>query len=125
MDPLAASIGLHRLVQRHYPAFLNWRTEGAVLIRLDQGGNIIGTETLAGVRAGVPRPGSGYYAHIQLTGIAVGAAVGGERDVWEVRGPDWAATLTIYEPVDGGPSQVVAEISRATREGLDFLMRFA
>ena len=125
MDPLTASIGLQRLVLRHYPTFLNWRSENAVLVRVDRTGTVIGTETQTGVDTAPPRPGSGYYAHIQLTGIAVGPAVGGEKDVWEVRGPDWHARVTIYQPPDGAPWQVTTDIVRSSPEGLDFLMRLA
>jgi len=125
MDPLKASIGLQRLVLRHYPSFLNWRSEGAVLIRLDENGSVIGTETQAGVESAPPTPGVGYYAHIQLTGIAVGAAVGGEKDVWEVHGPDWWAVLTVYEPAGGGTWQISCEIRRSSPEGLEFLAAFA
>jgi len=125
MDPLKASIGLQRLVLRHYPTFLNWHSDGAVLIRLDQVGNVIGTETQTGIEAVHPTPGVGYYAHILLTGIAVGAAVGGEKDVWEVHGPDWWATVTVYEPAAGGAWQISCEIREPSADGLDFLSGFA
>jgi hypothetical protein len=125
MDPLKASIGLQRLVLRHYPSFLNWRSEGAVLIRLDQVGNVIGTDTQTGIDTMHPTPGTGYYAHIQLAGIAVGAAVGGEKDVWEVHGPDWWGSVTIYEPAAGGPWQINCDIRRPSPGGLDFLVGFA
>lgn len=85
MDPLKASIALQTLILRHYPALLQYRAEGAVLIRMDEHGNVIDFPTTSPAEGGNaprdPKPGQGYYAHIQLTGIVVGAAVGGEKDV--------------------------------------------
>jgi len=128
MDPLKASIALQRLILRHYPTLLQYRSEGAVLIRMDEQGNIIDFPATSPAQGGNdppdPRPGNGYYAHIQLTGIVVGAAVGGEKDVWEVRGPDWFAEVTIHEPATGDPWNITVRIPRPSAEGLEFLGRF-
>ena len=89
MDPLKASLALQRLILRHYPALLQYRAEGAVLIRMDESGNVVDFPTTSPDAGGNnpkdPKPGDGYYAHIQLTGIVVGAAVGGERMARPVR----------------------------------------
>ena len=128
MDPLKASIALQKLILRHYGALLQYRAEGAVLIRMDEHGNIVDFPTTAPAEGGNnppdPVPGQGYYAHIQLTGIVVGAAVGGEKDVWEVRGPDWTAEVIIHEPAGGGPWAVTCTLPRPSAEGFEFLNRF-
>src|SRR5215831_14449798 len=83
MDPLKASIGLQKLIFRHYPTLLEYKADGAVLIRMDEHGNVVDfaetSPTDGGNSPPEPKPGQGYYAHIQLTGIVVGAAVGGEK----------------------------------------------
>src|SRR5215470_11878644 len=110
MDPLKVSIALQRLIFRHYPTLLQYKADGAVLIRMDEQGNVVDFPETSAAEGGNnppdPKPGQGYYAHIQLTGIVVGAAVGGEKDVWEVRGPDWAAEVVIHEPATGDPWNV-------------------
>jgi hypothetical protein len=128
MDPLKASLALQRLILRHYPALLQYRAEGAVLIRMDESGNVVDFPTTSPDAGGNnpkdPKPGDGYYAHIQLTGIVVGAAVGGEKDVWEVRGPDWAAEVIIHEPATGEPWNITCRIPRPSADALEFLNRF-
>jgi hypothetical protein len=128
MDPLKASVALQRLILRHYPTLLQYRAEGAVLIRMDEQGNVIDFPSTAPGRGGNdppdPKPGNGYYAHIQLTGIVVGAAVGGEKDVWEVRGPDWFAEVVIHEPATGDPWNISCKIPRPSSEALEFLGKF-
>jgi len=128
MDPLKASIGLQRLIFRHYPTLLQYKADGAVLIRMDEQGNVVDfpetSPSDGGNSPAEPKPGQGYYAHIQLTGIVVGAAVGGEKDVWEVRGPDWAAEVIIHEPATGDPWNVTCRIPRPSDEALEFLGHF-
>lgn len=127
-------VGLGNLVMKyHKPA--NAGPLPVFQVLLDEGGRQVPhadafaasstkAVTSGGLETFKPVPGEGFYAKLSIVQTGANRETGANT-TWEVEGPDWAGTVTIFEPRGGGSSTVDAKFHRPSAAGFEFLSKYA
>jgi hypothetical protein len=118
---LNESKALEQLVLRNHHCFLDGDQPAICILCFDADGRIVPwdrvfaaspQDSFPSVR---PTPGVGYYAHLRRRVAGFDAAA----TEWEVRGPDWQATVRLHG--EGPLAMATACVNRESEGGKRFL----
>ena len=127
LNPYEAVVALQKLILLHHTT---WTSGGfsPFIVFFDEAGAEVDpatasaahpTEMVGQLETFTPKPGTGYYAHIRQVSSNVSRHTGAATR-WEVEGPDWAAFVDVYEPINQSIS-VSVNITSVTPGALSFL----
>jgi hypothetical protein len=130
LNPFEAILALQKLVLLHHKP----RTSdelGPFIVCFDEAGVELDTDEVSAahpkemvgqLETWTPTPGTGYYAHIRQSSSNANRHTGVVTR-WEVEGPDWAAFVDVFEPLNQSISATV-NITSLTAGALSFLERY-
>jgi hypothetical protein len=130
LNPFEAVVALQKLVLLHHKP---WASDelSPFIVCFDEAGTELDpthvsadhpTEMVGHLETWTPKPGTSYYAHLRQSSSSANRH-SGALTRWEVEGPDWAAFVDVYEPINGSIS-VSVNIPSVTAEVLSFLEHY-